>query len=179
MADSKTWIDVADTAIKIGMGTLLGGGFAIWRAHLGNQNQARKIYLDKKRELIEKVLDDIDAVYASATIYWANLSNAVFMRDGGRRLTAKETDELNNLERQLFGDFKIFGFCSSRLLLVGEEQAEQSLRDLRNAIDGFFKIGSVANDKCTQEVLQSHRDLIQAKRLELFASLHSAYKRAD
>jgi hypothetical protein len=127
---------------------------------------------------LKRCSDDMDAAYASATIYWANLSTAVFMRDEGRTLSLKETDELNRLEQQLFSDFKIFGFGSSRLLLIGEEQAEQSLRDLRNAIDGFFKVGNVANAKCTREVLESQRNLIQARRLELFASLHAAYKRA-
>jgi len=37
MADTKTWIDVADTAVKIGLGALLGGAFAVWVAFLNNK----------------------------------------------------------------------------------------------------------------------------------------------
>ena len=58
---------MADNAVKIGTGALVGGAFAIWRANLSNRNKAKKSLLDKKREMLEKVLVEVDDFYALAT----------------------------------------------------------------------------------------------------------------
>lgn len=177
--DAKTWIDVTDTAVKIGMGAFLGGAFAIWRAYVNNRNQAKKSFLDKKREMIERVLKEVDDFYALATVYWANLANAAFKREGGVELTSKEVQDLSELEQQLFVGFKTIGYSSSRLMLIGEKDAEKALQEMRKTIDHFFEIGNIKNSKCTEETLESHKKLIQTARDEFFDTLSIAYRRDE
>ena len=179
MVDAKTWIDVADNAVKIGTGALVGGGFAIWRAHLSNRNKAKKSLLDKKREMIEKVLVEVDDFYALATVYWARLDNALDKRNGGHELTSTEAHDLEVLEQQLLEGFKTFGYSSSRLLIIGERDVEKALRRMRNTVDAFFQIGNVDDPKCTGEALESHRVLIQTARGAFFEALGIAFRNAE
>lgn len=179
MIDAKTWIDVADSAVKIGLGALLGGGFAIWKAHLSDSSEAKRSFLKKKREMIEKVLEEIDAFFASATVYWARLADAVFKRKEDKQLTSEEAHELKNLEQQLFDNFKNLGFSSSRLVLIGEDEVEKTLREFSDTVEEFFKIGTIDDPNCTEEILQSHKKSIQASRQKLFYALRIAYRRPE
>lgn len=175
--EAKNWYDVADTAVKIGLGTLLGGAFAMWRAHVSNRNQARKSFLEKKREMIETVLKEVDDFYATASVYWADLANAAFKRKKGDALTSKETHDLRELEQELFASFRILGFSSSRLKLIDENEAEKALQKMREVISDFFQIAHIENPKCTEEALESHKQRIQAARGEFFDALSMAYRR--
>ena len=178
MADTKTWIDVADTAVKIGLGALLGGAFAVWVAFLNNKSQASKVYLERKRCIIESVVGEVDLFHGAAAFYWANLSNAVFKRDSNNRLSHAETEELKKLEQQLFEGFKSLGGCSSKLLLIGEGEAETKLRGMRNAIDDFFRVANIENKKCTTAALDGHKKTIQEKREELYLALSKSFARS-
>lgn len=179
LMDAKNWYDVADTAVKIGLGTLLGGVFAMWRAHVSNRNQAKKSFLEKKREMIETVLKEVDDFYATATVYWADLANAVYTRKTGGQLGSKELQELRELEQQVFTGFKILGYSSSRLRLVNENDAEKSLKKMREVLDAFFQIANIENAHCTEEALESYKVQIQAARGEFFEALSIAYRRDE
>jgi hypothetical protein len=179
MADPTTWIDVADNAVKIGLGALLGGAFAIWRARVSNQNQAKKVLLEKKRDKMEKVLEEVDTFFASASVFWADLSNAVYKRENGQKLTTTEAHDLKTLEQRLFEDFKLLGYGSSRLVLIGEEDAEKALQDMRKAVDDFFQIANIDNPKCTQPVLDKHKDCMQTARRAFFDKLSASYRRGE
>ncbi|HEY4932352.1 MAG TPA: hypothetical protein VII23_12335 [Terriglobales bacterium] len=126
--------------------------------------------------MIEKVLAEVDDFYALATVYWADLSNALFKRNGGHELTSKEAHDLEVLEHQLLEGFRTFGYSSSRLLLIGEKDVEKALRGMRDAVDDFFQIGNVDNPKCTDEALESHRALIQTARRGFFDALGIAFR---
>ena len=167
---------MADTAVKIGLGALIGGAFGVWVAWLNNRNQSSRSYLEKKRSILESVLADVESFFSATTLYWANLANAIFKRDQGNRLTEGESKELKKLEQGLFESFKVVGSCSARLLLVGEVAAEIKLKELRDEIDAFFRIGNVDNKSSTVVVLEQHKERIASKRKEFYLALGTSFK---
>jgi hypothetical protein len=177
MADPKTWIDVADDAVKIGLGALLGGSFAVLVARLNNRSQIARSLLEKRREIIESVLTDIDSFTTAASVYWANLSNAVFKRDQKEFLSPEDLGQLKELEQALFESFTISGRCSARLLLIGEREAAKKLRDLRGTVDGFFRIGNIRSDSCTASALEEHKKLMLQERDGFLLALSKSFER--
>jgi hypothetical protein len=175
---TTTWINVADTAIKIGLGALIGGAFGIWVALVNNRSQSSRTYLEKKRSILESVLADVESFLGATIMYWANLSNAVYKRDKGIRLTEADTKELKKLEQALFESFKLLGSCSAKLLLIGEEVAEAKLKELRTTVDDFFQIANVENPKATESTLSKHRELIGARRTEFYRAAGESFKKS-
>ncbi len=176
MQDAKNWLNVVDTAVKIGLGALLGGAFGVWVAWLNNRSQSSRGYLEKKRSILESILADVESFFGATTLYWANLTNAVFKRDQGNRLTEAESKELRKLEQELFESFKVVGSCSAKLLLIGEEAAEIKLKELRDVIDAFFRIGNIENKTSTVVALEKHREFMAVKRREFYLALSISFK---
>ena len=176
---STTWINVADTAVKIGLGALIGGAFGVWVALLNNRSQSSRGYLEKKRIILEAVLADVESFLSATTLYWANLANAIYKRDQGHKLTDADSKELSKLEQSLFESFKVVGTSSARLLLIGEEPADMKLRELHDAVDAFFRIGNVDNKKTTLDALDKHKELISSKRKEFYMALGGSFKSSE
>lgn len=54
-----TWVDVADTAIKIGLGALLAGGFSIFRDIGISKRDTEKFLLHEEYQVIKDVLEKL------------------------------------------------------------------------------------------------------------------------
>lgn len=53
------WIELIDTAIKIGLGAIVGGGFSIWTFKLQAKDKNNKFFLEKEYGLILESLENI------------------------------------------------------------------------------------------------------------------------
>ena len=82
-----TWLDIIDDSLKIGLGALIGAGSTLWLTKINNMNQRSSAYIDKRRELILKVVEVIDNFNSATSIYWANLFNAVDNKKNGLKLS--------------------------------------------------------------------------------------------
>lgn len=80
--------------MKIGLGALLGSGFAVWVAWLNNRSAVARSFLEKRRGIIESILSDVDSFTTAASIYWAVLNSAVFKRDQKDFLSPEELEKL-------------------------------------------------------------------------------------
>jgi hypothetical protein len=73
------WSDVADTAIKIGLGALLGGVFSIVLTWLSHRQSTSRDYFKRRRELIEGIVDDLDRFYRNMSLFRSSLQNLLFI----------------------------------------------------------------------------------------------------
>jgi len=175
MANLTTWIDVADSAVKIGLGALIGGTFGIWVAWLNNTIQAKKALNERRRQIIELVIESVDSACNAASLYWSNLGNGIYKRGKGEKLTDTDYAQLDSLQSKFFESFTVLNSSGAKLLLLDESDAEMQLQELRAALDAFFKIANIDNKKCTTEALASHKDAISSKRRMFYSALSKAY----
>lgn len=166
---------MADSAVKIGLGALLGGAFGVWVAWLNNKSQVRNGYLERRREILEAVVESVDLAANSASLYWANLANAVYIRDKGEDIPESDLEELKKLENKFFLAFTKLNSSSAKLLMLGETSAEEKLAALRECFNGFFQIANLKNDKCTKQSLIEHKDSMTDTRREFFSQISNAY----
>ena len=54
-----TWVDVADTAIKIGLGALLAGGFSIFRDIGISKRDTEKFLLHEEYQVVKDALEKL------------------------------------------------------------------------------------------------------------------------
>lgn len=178
MANLTTWVDVADSAVKIGLGALIGGTFGVWVAWLNNSIQAKKALNERRRQIIELAIESVDSACNAASLYWSNLGNGVYKRDKGEKLTDTDKAQLDSLQSKFFESFTVLNSSGAKLLLLDERDAETQLQELRAALDAFFKIANVDNKKCTSDTLASHKDAISSKRRIFYSTLSKAYARS-
>ena len=177
MADLKTWIDVTDSAVKIGLGALIGGGFGVWVAWLNNTIQAKKALNERRRQILEAVIEAVDGATNAGSMYWSNLSNGLYKRSKGEQLSTSDRAQLDSMQTKFFESFTTLNSCGAKLLLLNETEAEAALSSLRSALDAFFRIANLENKNCTMENLATHKEQISSKRRAFYSSLSKSYGR--
>ncbi len=80
MANSKTWIDVADTAVKVGLGAFIGGGFSYLLMRFDHDRESKKEYVKKRLNNIEIAFEEINAFSKTISLYWENFANGIFKK---------------------------------------------------------------------------------------------------
>ena len=105
MEEINSWITVVDNAVKIGLGALLGGGFGVWVAWLNNKSQSKKDYHERRRTILEEVLESVDSSSNTASMHWANLINAVYLKEENGKISDSNSQDLEKLENEFFESF--------------------------------------------------------------------------
>lgn len=69
----KEWIDVADTAVKIGLGSLITGVFTYLGVKFNNKAETNKFKLEHKTKLVEQMSSDTEDYFSA----WNSLISPV------------------------------------------------------------------------------------------------------
>ena len=70
----KEWIDVADTAVKIGLGSLITGVFTYLGVKFSHDSEKKKFMLEHKTKLLEHIAEDVEAYFSAWDSYIAKIS---------------------------------------------------------------------------------------------------------
>ncbi|EJG1640350.1 hypothetical protein BT051_RS20070 [Vibrio alginolyticus] len=70
---AKEWIDVADTAVKIGLGALITGFFTYLGVKFSHKSEQKKFFVEHKVKVIEEISIQSDEYFSA----WNNLINKV------------------------------------------------------------------------------------------------------
>lgn len=177
MPEPTSWIDVVDTAVKVGLGALIGGGFSYILARLDYDREARRELAKRRLDKLEAAFEAINTFSSRMSAYWANLSNGVFKKSKGT-LTPQDALDLQHQEQEVFEGYLILAQAKAHLELLGETPSIEALDRYRSAADQFFKIANIENEKCTSENLASHREhLVKAKKA-LARAINRAYTKS-
>lgn len=92
---AKEWIDIVDTAIKIGLGALITGFFTYIGLKFSKKSEMNKFSIEHKTRLLEGVSTDITEYFSA----WETYSNQVAGIARHRATSGKENEELNVKQR--------------------------------------------------------------------------------
>lgn len=182
MPDTTTWITVTDTAVKVGLGALIGGGISIVATYLSQRRESAKQYNDKKREQLLEAALQFNKFNTVLGVYWANVRNAAFKKENKNklppkeRLSKKERTALSKNESDLFESFSILGECNTRLLLMGDKASSKRLQNYGELAKTFFAESHIDNDKTTQNNLDAHKAKLETQKNIFMNSLHDRYR---
>lgn len=65
----KEWIDIADTVVKIGLGSLITGTFTYLGIKLNKESDLSKHFVEHKTKLIEQAMKDSQEYFAAMRVY--------------------------------------------------------------------------------------------------------------
>ncbi len=161
MIELKTWVEVADTAVKIGLGAIITGIISLIMYTLQSRQSKKAHTKEIKERILEEVIELTNKFNKSAMVYLASRANAAWKLENNKQLTAEEEMNLKDLDKQLFQDFTIISTCKAKLALIGAQKAKEELVNFKIAVDKFFKIARLSNEGCTEAKLVELRGKIE------------------
>lgn len=173
-----TWIEIADTTVKIGLGAIISGASAYMLARHNHSKAIEKEYLLKHRDVMESVTLDIEEMTHALLKYWSFILDWARNREKGVKNTEEKSDHITSLRSEVFSLFKGLSSAEGRLLLLECKEQQQRLREYGEKISEFYRYASRNNDEMECAALEEWRIQLLASREGLYASLSKAYRNA-
>ncbi|MGF1804349.1 hypothetical protein L4C31_03755 [Aliivibrio sifiae] len=148
----RQWIDVIDTATKIGLGALISGGVAYATQKMNNNKITHSEAIKTEKELLLSIVSNFDKYIKVLNDFHANID--------GVRIFAEKYDDLNwddwddlwehiaKYDNKLNEEGENFTMASSRLRLLGLTKALESLEAIgeqENELRKFYN--KISNNK--------------------------------
>ena len=169
-----TWIEVVDSAVKIGLGALITGIIAFVLSTTQHRNDRKKAKVAREFEMLKEVAEKAENFNQTALKYWSLSS------DWRRRLaidnSLEKPIELSIAQNDFFDSFKELTKAESLLLLFGYSNASLKVREYGESIIGFYnRVKNIDLPFNSNDAANYRKSMIE-KRTELFKILHEIYK---
>jgi hypothetical protein len=159
-----TGLDLADTAVKIGLGALITGVATYLNSKLGFKRDAAKTYSTRRRELLENIGEQIEGFTHVALRFWARASGIGKTLEKGGEISQEQSDRFGATVDELFDAFKNLSTAEARLLLLGEDLAQQRVREygeliqtLQGAIDAAGSFSESKSKEWRLRILEARQ----------------------
>ena len=168
------WIEVVDSAVKIGLGALIAGVIAFLLSSTQHRNELKKAKVEREFEMLKEVAEKVENFNHIALRYWALSS------DWRRRLvldsSIEKPNELSVTQNEFFDSFKELTKSESLLLLFGYKDASVQVREYGDLIRDFYNRVKDTNKPFEINDATNYRKSMIDKRSELFSLLNEIYK---
>jgi len=177
---AKEWIDVVDTAVKIGLGAFITGFFTYVGIKFTKKSETNKFSIEHKTKLLEALSGNIEEYFSFWDLYVSQASGIARKRS----LTEKEDEEITEAQRkamsarnkELIAAWSLREKAIAKLRLIDASEAAEELvackvleKEFRDPIvfeNVFPKYAEVEN----------YRNKAQAQKFKVYKSLANFYK---
>jgi len=171
-----TWIEIADTAIKIGLGAAISGVSAFLINRQSHNKSLGKENFSRNKETLESVTLSIEELTHALLKYWSYILECAKNNEKGVQASKEKTDSITELRGDVFNLFKGLTNSEGRLLLMGCVEQQKKLREYGAIISEFYRYASRSNDEMQSSELEVRRTKILEARERLYSSLNKSYR---
>lgn len=171
-----TWIEIADTAIKVGLGAALSGISALLINRQTHNKSLEKESNARHKETLESVTLSIEELTHALLKYWSFILDWAKNNEKGVKASKKNTETITELRGEVFNLFKGLTNSEGRLLLIGCVEQQKKLREYGTLISEFYRYASRNNEEMQSSELESWRSKILEAREQLYSSLNKSYR---
>ena len=180
----KEWIDVVDTAVKIGLGALISGGFTFLGLKYKSSSENKRFMLENKAKILEEVASEIHD-YLIAWRYYTSIVSGITRRkmmndEDGSDFTKGQLQSIAERNSTLVEAWPKRESAVSKLtLLKGNKVAETIMQcnelesELRNLIVFDKKTPLYKDVQDYSKRVKEHVALVNADLANFYATLES------
>lgn len=169
-----TWIEVVDSAVKIGLGALIAGTIAFLLSSTQHRNELKRAKVEREFEMLKEVAEKVEIFNHISLKFWSLSSD--WRRQLSLNSSAIPSDSLLNVQSELFDSFSELTKAESLLMLFGYNSAQTSLRAYGETVKSFKKRVASVDIPFDENDINNYRESIIKKRSELFVLLNNIYK---
>lgn len=171
-----TYLDVIDTAVKVGLGALISGFSTFWMTKTKTRDDMRRERLQRHQGLLEKCAEQLEGFSHVFLRYWALMVECVRLREQGSAPSDKKSEELTKAKSELFNSYSDLTSAESKLLLLGHSDAQRLLRELGDLAKNIRRHAWEGNKKLTEAEMEELRTQFLVAREKLFNALSTIYR---
>lgn len=171
-----TWIEIADTAIKIGLGAALSGISAFLINRQSHNKGLEKENNSRNKETLENVTLNIEELTHALLKYWSYILEWARNNEKGVKASTEKIESIIELRGEIFNLFKGLTNSEGRLLLIGCVEQQKKLREYGALISDFYRYASRSNEEMKSSELEAWRSKILEAREQLYSSLNKSYR---
>ncbi|MEO1820306.1 hypothetical protein [Pseudomonas sp.] len=173
-----TWLEIADTTVKIGLGALISGASAYFLARHNHSSSIEKEYISKHRAVLEQVSLDVEEMTHALLKYWSFILEWARNEEKRKENNGEKSEAVRASRAEVFTLFKGLSTAEGKLFLIGCDDQQKCLREYGERITEFYQYASRNNDQMQSSEIERWRVDLLDSRQKLYSSLSVAYKRA-
>ena len=185
---TTTWVEVADNAVKIGLGGFVAGGFALIVARHQASRELQKLKFERR----SKILSDAASKYEDSFQSWfryssmlpglalvaTNQNQNLLEVEISRAYLSQEITKTTDMRVKMQEAFQKSFYAQSSLLLLGEKECVRFAEALSTALisaDASYKFNG---ETCDLTNFMKVGDQVRSSRKEFYASMHKAFEKS-
>lgn len=171
-----TVIEVVDSAIKIGLGGLIGfiGTYAVTK--LNHNHDSNKERSKRHFDTLEQVVSHIEDFSHVALKYWALVADSVRVENDGKLWPKEKFDQLNLVKAEYFTEAKNVTVAESKLLLLGLTNATEKLKLYTDFLKVLRREYYVGRSELTEKEIDEVRLELLSLRQDFFSEVSKSYR---
>jgi hypothetical protein len=172
-----TWLEVADSAIKIGLGAVIAAISTILITKIQHRHSLHKDRVDREYQLLKGIAEKVEQFTHAALKHWA--VGTEWQRSLRANPDAIKPKDMRDSRTELFNRFNDVTASEALLLLLGQEKAQAKLRAYGEYVSEFGRLVSRAHSLMPDDAVAAHRSAMLRLRAAFFDELHLIYKGLD
>jgi hypothetical protein len=131
----KEWIDVADTAVKIGLGALITGFFTFVGVKFSKKSEMNKFSLEHRTKLLEELSSNIEEYFSFWDMYVGQVAGIARGREikntETEALTKNQKEAINLRDKDLIAASPLIEGAAGKLRLINAIAAANELANCK------------------------------------------------
>ncbi len=169
--------EILDTAVKIGLGAIIGGISTYYVSKLTHDKEMEKERRRRRRELLEEVASKCDSFARQVRDYWALMADWLDAKNPKKELPEHKKKILNS-QQKFYDSFHDLTSAEGRLLLLGEKAAQEKLRSYGKQAQEFYAKVHLNSSGIDTKEMEEYRNRLRAHHETFFELLSDIYSRS-
>ena len=175
--DAIAILEIVDTAVKIGVGALIAGVAAYFLAKLNHRQDIEKDNLKRRRELLEKVANDIENNWNTYRRFYLVSLEYIQRLKSHEDIPNGMESEFNERNKAVIESTDYLSSAISILLLLGENLIyEEAIKYAENSEKYMIQTSNPNNYPEINKLFTIHNDVLASKD-DIFRKLNVAYSK--
>ena len=170
-----TYLDIIDTAIKIGLGAFIAGVSTYAATRLRYKKEGNLALEQRRREILESTVDKIQIFVNSALNVRSLLLEFVRCKESNTEIRAELEAELEKAKIELANKYSDLSQAESLLLLVGAESAQKMISKIGQYTQELMPKLWLGNRALTEGYLIDIRAQIVHMKLSIIREISKLY----
>ena len=171
-----TWLEVIDSAVKIGLGAIIAGASALMLSRSQHYRDLKKAKVDREFEILKDVAEQTERFTQASLRYWSLASDLHRLKRGGKSLSDRKEKDLADSKAALYDIYHELTSSEAKLLLLGKRDAQTALRTYGEMVSAFRRSAINESQLMSDTEIETWRENILKTRERLLSELHSCYQ---